>query len=265
MAANTTLRNNLVALSVFPGTYQDRYEELSLDWMASIEIQKATETTLIGNVVAGSERAGYRLNGESCTGGSALWDNNTAHSVVIGLSMWQEDCLRSERCSLFHGFYVYKSYSYGFYSVTICSIVFENSKFVDNGMSIFPVIMEPSAKVHSFERKFVKVYNSLFVGTSESYDCTTDVMNEADHAHIRLSKTAISWAMKAGLGHVALGWPMFACGDNLAPLMPLNMPKTPPTLYGNIIFEGKHHFVVNITVEVSGLFLCCNCLCKNIL
>ena len=236
---NNTLRDNLVTLSVFPGSYQDRFEEHTLDWMASIEIQNATNTSLVGNVVAGSERAAYRLNGESCTDGEATWANNTAHSMVMGLTMWQSDCLKRELCSRFNGFYVYKSFSYGFYSNSICSVVIENSKFVDNGMSIFPYIKEPPAQEHAFKRKFLKVYDSLFVGASDSYDCKTDVMKEADHKNIILSHTAISWAYSKTVGRVALGWPMFASGDNLAPILPLNNPHEPPALYGHITFQGN--------------------------
>ena len=238
---NNTLRDNLLALALFPGCYQDRYESDSLDWMASIEAQNATNTSLVGNVVAGSERAAYRLNGESCNLDEATWANNTAHSTVMGLTMWQPDCLRLELCSRFNGFYVYKSFSYGFYSNCICSIFIENSKFVDNGMSIFPYIREPDVREHAFKRKFLKVRDSLFVGASESYNCTTDVMPMEDYAHIRLSKTAISWAFHRHNGRIALGWPMFSSGDNLAPMLELNNPHDPPALYGNIIFEGKHY------------------------
>ena len=237
---NNMLRDNLVTLSVFPGSYQDRYEVHNLEFMASIEIQEATNTSLVGNVVAGSERAAYRLNGESCAGGESMWVNNTAHSTVMGLTMWDTDCLQREMCSLFNGFYVYKSFSYGFYSNCICSIVIQNSKFVDNGMSIFPYIMGPGAQGHAFKRKFLKVFDSLFVGASDSYNCTTDVMRAEDHANIRLSGPAISWAFKHNYGRIALGWPMFASGGNLAPVMALNKPMAPPALYGNTIFEGNH-------------------------
>ena len=236
---NNTLRDNLVTLSVFPGSYQDRFEEHTLDWMASIEIQNATNTSLIGNVVAGSERAAYRLNGESCTDGEATWANNTAHSTVMGLTMWQPDCLRLELCSRFNGFYVYKSFSYSFYSNGICSIIIENSKFVDNSISIFPYIMNPDARVHALKRKFLKIYDSLFVGASASYDCKTDVMKRDDHKHIALmAASTLSWAFSSTVGRVALGWPMFASGDNLAPIHPLNDPREPPALYGQTIFQG---------------------------
>ena len=244
VGANNTLRDNLMSLTVFPATYQDRYEADSLDVMATVEIQGATDTKLVGNVVAGSERSAYRLNGESCTEGEPTWANNTGHSTLLGLTMWQEDCLQKEECSRFNGFYIYKSFSYGFYSNGICSIVIQNSKFVDNSISVFPYIMRPDAREHGFSRKFVKISKSLFVGASDTYDCETDIMRLNDHPHIKISVTLRSWAFERVAGRIALGWPMFACGNNLAPKHPLNDPHTPSALYGNIIFEGLQNIPI---------------------
>jgi len=238
VGSNNTLRDNLMSLTVFPPTYQDRYEENTLNVMATVEIHGATGTKLVGNVVAGSERSAYRLNGESCTEGEPTWANNTGHSTLLGLTMWQDDCLQTEECSRFNGFYIYKSFSYGFYSNGICSIVIENSKFVDNSISIFPYIMRPDARTHGFSRKFVKIHKSLFVGASDTYDCKTDIMSLNDHPNIKISVNLRSWAFKRVAGRIALGWPMFACENNLAPKHPLNDPHTPSALYGNIVFEG---------------------------
>ena len=199
----------------------------------------ASNTSLVGNVVAGSERAAYSLNGDPCTDGSVTMANNTAHSTILGLQKWQADAMQVEQCSRFSGFYVYKSFSYGFYSNSPCSIVIENSKFVDNGMSIFPYIMNPDARGHAFKRKFLKVTDSLFVGASGSYDCATDIMQSKDHPHIRLAGPGMSWAFKRDVGRVAIGWAMFASGGNLAPKMKFNNNMAPPALYGNIIVQGN--------------------------
>ena len=250
---NNTLRDNLVALLVFPASYQKRFEAAAIEWMASIETYKASGTTLVGNVVAGSERAAYSLNGDPCTDGSVTMANNTAHSTVVALQKWQADATQVEKCSRFSGFYVYKSFSYGFYSNSPCSIVIENSKFVDNGMSIFTYIMFPDAKEHAFKRKFLKVTDSLFVGASGSYNCTTDIMQSKDHPHIRLAGQAMSWAFKDNVGRVAIGWPTFACGTNLAPTMRFNNNMDPPALYGNIIIQGNLFFLHSLLLI---FFLC---------
>uniref|UniRef100_S4RUK3 Polycystic kidney and hepatic disease 1 (autosomal recessive)-like 1 n=1 Tax=Petromyzon marinus TaxID=7757 RepID=S4RUK3_PETMA len=63
------IRRNLVTLSVWPGTYQDRLETNNLLlWPAAIQVHEATDVVLQGNVVAGFERLGFRIDGEPCPG-----------------------------------------------------------------------------------------------------------------------------------------------------------------------------------------------------
>ncbi|ELK08600.1 Fibrocystin-L [Pteropus alecto] len=61
------VRGNLVALSVWPGTYQNRKDSSSTLWHAAIEVNRGTNTILQNNVVAGFGRAGYRIDGEPCS------------------------------------------------------------------------------------------------------------------------------------------------------------------------------------------------------
>ena len=49
----------------------------------------------------------------------------------------------------------------------------------------------------------------------------------------------MSWAFTQDAGRIALGWPMFASGNNNAPFRLLNDPHTPPAMYGHIIVEGN--------------------------
>ncbi|XP_042639560.1 fibrocystin-L [Orycteropus afer afer] len=61
------LRGNLISLSIWPGTYQNRKDSSSTLWHAAIEINKGTNTILQNNIVAGFGRAGYRIDGEPCS------------------------------------------------------------------------------------------------------------------------------------------------------------------------------------------------------
>ena len=88
-------RRNLVSLMVNPGTYNGRDEE-RLIWDSGFDSRRATRPILTGNAVAGSERAGYRVDGEPCEETTERWADNTAHSVLIGVMMLHEDCLTSE-------------------------------------------------------------------------------------------------------------------------------------------------------------------------
>lgn len=65
--------------------------------------------------MVGSERVGYRVSGEDCDA-TSLWENNVAHSCVIGVAMFPGDCENQGRdCAKLTGFTAWKSGSFGFY------------------------------------------------------------------------------------------------------------------------------------------------------
>ena len=68
------------------------------------------------NSVGGSERVGYRVSGEDCLSNVSLWDNNVAHSCMIGVAMFPGDCEeQNRRCAKLNGFTVWRSGSFGIY------------------------------------------------------------------------------------------------------------------------------------------------------
>ena len=80
---------------VFPGTFNGKVEK-RLFWEGGIETYMATRPVLTGNTVAGSERAGFRVDGEACPAqstGTEVWADNTAHSVLVGVEMLPVDGL----------------------------------------------------------------------------------------------------------------------------------------------------------------------------
>ena len=50
-----------------------------LVWGAGFELQRGKDATLEGNVVAGTERGGFRIDGQLC-GTAEPWANNMIHS-----------------------------------------------------------------------------------------------------------------------------------------------------------------------------------------
>lgn len=78
------VQRNLMSLIVWTGAYQDRFESGNFRWEAGVDALEATSLELEDNVVAGSERAAFRLHGESC-GAQPKWRGNVAHGVIIGL------------------------------------------------------------------------------------------------------------------------------------------------------------------------------------
>ncbi|XP_053322520.1 fibrocystin-L [Spea bombifrons] len=211
------VRRNLVALAVWPGSYQDREEPNNIIWNAGIEINKGSDIVLQNNVVAGFERIGYRIDGEPCPGANNAneeWFNNEAHGGLYGVYM-NEDGLSG--CSLIRRFHLWKCWDYGIYTQTIDRVEISEVVLADNGMGIFPIIFSPAATSHQTSNKTVKISNSLLVGSSPKFDCK-DVLNGSD-VNIKLTLQHRSSRPLPG-GRSGICWPTFASAQNGAPLKP---------------------------------------------
>lgn len=82
MITETTITDNLEC--------QFHEDPESVIWNGGIEVVKATRPVLINNTVAGSERIGYKVRGESCSERSdpgAKWYGNEAHSTLHGVHL----------------------------------------------------------------------------------------------------------------------------------------------------------------------------------
>ncbi|XP_075126263.1 fibrocystin-L-like [Leptodactylus fuscus] len=159
---------NLVAFTVWSGPSEN----------AGIEISNGADIVLQNNVVAGSERAGYRINGESCqnvTGPSQQWLNNEAYGGLYGIYMNSglQDCTRIRR------FKVWKCWDYGIYIQASSSAKISEVVLADNGMGIFTTIYAPEAGTHQISSKTVHISKSLLVGSSPDFDCS-DVLTTSD-------------------------------------------------------------------------------------
>ncbi|CAD5115663.1 DgyrCDS4618 [Dimorphilus gyrociliatus] len=251
------IENNLITLNIFPGTYGSRAELGNYEFFASIEIQNGTDTVLKDNVVAGSERVGYRLDGDSCDSSkTSLISNNEAHGVLNGIWLMPEDCRLAESCSKFQGFKISKAWFFGIYVQVPCSVEFDNMILVDNTVGIFPMIIYPSAVHHEFEQKYAKFTNSLVVGTNPQFDCENDLMSANDKS-IQAAILGEAWFTKSyGLGRTGISWPLFSSKPNGAPLKPHKFAKKEPAGYGifrvqNIILA---HFKTSCSKAVDKAF-----------
>ncbi|XP_058524528.1 fibrocystin-L isoform X1 [Ochotona princeps] len=211
------VRGNLVALSVWPGTYQDRKDLSSTLWHAAIEINQGTNTVLQNNVVAGFGRVGYRIDGEPCSGQAnsmEKWFNNEAHGGLYGIYMNQDGL---PGCSLIQGFTIWACWDYGIYFQAMESVHIHNVTLVDNGMAIFPMIYTPAAIAHKISSKTVQIQNSLIVGSSPDFNCS-DVLTNND-PNIELTAPHRSSRPPSG-GRSGICWPTFASAHNMAPRKP---------------------------------------------
>uniref|UniRef100_A0A6I8N1M6 Fibrocystin-L n=1 Tax=Ornithorhynchus anatinus TaxID=9258 RepID=A0A6I8N1M6_ORNAN len=207
------VRENLVALSLWPGTYQDREDTSSTEWHAAIE---ETNTVLQNNIVAGFERIwipqcilflGQHNPVEE-------WQNNEAHGGLFGVYMNQDGL---PGCSLIQGFTIWKCWDYGIYFQTTESVQIYNVTLVENGMGIFSIIYTPAATSHKISSKTVQVENSLLIGSSPKFNCSDILTNE--DPNIRLTATHRSCRPPSG-GRSGICWPTFASAHNMAPRKP---------------------------------------------
>uniref|UniRef100_A0A3B4AGA3 Uncharacterized protein n=1 Tax=Periophthalmus magnuspinnatus TaxID=409849 RepID=A0A3B4AGA3_9GOBI len=212
---NITVRRNLVMMSLWPGSYQDREETFNFEWNAAIEVNRGTAVVLQNNIVAGFERVAYRIKGEPCPGtlnDSEMWSQNEAHGGLYGVYL-NKDGLPD--CSLIRDFFIWKSYDYAIYFQVTQSMSIANVTLVDNGLGLMPLIYGPPSLAHSFEDKKVTIESSLIVGSSPNLNCSETVPS-GDYNIIN---------SESSRGRSGLCWPSFNSGHNTAPAKPhpLNM------------------------------------------
>ena len=168
------LLRNLVVLAIAPHTFKGLLPPLDLFWPGGIEVIKAKNTTMVGNAVAGCERVGFLIPGESCKAVNPErdWNDNEAHSCLHGLHVDKEN--NFGECARVSNFYSWKNYDYGIFSYATCSIFVANCTFADSGNNLFLYVGTPSALSHIRKDRFVYVKDSLIVGVSPSFDCVAD-------------------------------------------------------------------------------------------
>ncbi|XP_028646735.2 PKHD1 like 1, tandem duplicate 1 [Erpetoichthys calabaricus] len=209
-----SIQRNLVALSVWPGTYQGRLELTNSLWHAAIEVNNGMNSILQDNIVSGFERVGYRINGEPCPGQFnpvEAWHNNEAHGGLYGVYM-NKDGLPN--CSFVQGFIAWKCWDYGIYFQTEMSVQVSNVTLVDNGMGIMPMNYHPPSVSHNYSDKTIEIKNSLFVGSSPNFNCSDILTN--NNPNIQITVAHRSTRPLQG-GRSGACWPTFASEQNLSP------------------------------------------------
>ncbi|XP_069813288.1 fibrocystin-L-like isoform X2 [Dendropsophus ebraccatus] len=217
LGERVNIRRNLVALAIWPGTYQGRMEVNNMLWHGGIEINEGTDIVLQNNVVAGFERVGYHIDGESCqnvANPNQRWFNNEAYGGLYGIFMNQDGL---PDCTRIRGFKLWKCWDYGIYVQIVSSVQISDVFLADNGMGILTIIYKPPSVTHQISNKTVQISNSVLVGSSPDFDCR-DVLTDTD-PNIRLTSQHRSIRPLTG-GRSGICWPTFASGHNLAPGYP---------------------------------------------
>ncbi|KAJ8389419.1 hypothetical protein AAFF_G00119570 [Aldrovandia affinis] len=214
---NNRVRRNLVTMSIWPGSYQDREEAFNFEWNAAIEVHEGRNVVLQDNIVAGFERVAYRIDGEPCQGMPnpvEMWHQNEAHGGLYGVYMNKDG---HRHCSLIQGFTIWRSFDFGIYFQVVMSVQVHNVSLIDNGMGILPIIFTPPSLSHQYSNKTVHVQDALIVGSSPGFNCTQGL--SSSDANIRLSDSHRATRPPNG-GRSGICWPTFASAHNHAPEKP---------------------------------------------
>lgn len=205
-------------MTLWSGSYNGRAEEFNLEWNAAIEVSEATNVILQGNIVAGYERVGYRIDGEPCPGSPnsvAQWSQNEAHGGLYGLFM-NKDGLPG--CSQIQGFTVWRSFDFGIYVQVSMNVLISNVSLIDNGMGIMSLIYSPSSLSHEYSDKTVRVQGALIVGSSPNFNCFDSLSTTM--TYVALSRSHEAPRPPNG-GRSGICWPTFESNHNSGPKKPL--------------------------------------------
>ncbi len=234
------MQNNLITLVVFPGGYNGR-TETRLEWSAGVETIDAIRPVLIGNVVAGSERAGYRIQGEPCRAETNLaipWQDNTVHSALIGVYTLPEQADTSKTCISISNFTVSKTWDFGVYHNTIQSVEFNGIRSVDNKVGLMALVIGPASLSHAYANKYIDVQDSTFIGTSSGWDCDVDTISTSSFNYVS-SGSSRGIDHPNGGGKFGVVLPTFLSSSNKAPLFPWRGMMSYQSLYGLMTVSGK--------------------------
>ncbi|EHB03002.1 Fibrocystin [Heterocephalus glaber] len=200
-----SLTNNLVVLMT--------QSAWSTTWVAGIKVNQAKDILLHGNIVAGSERLGFHIQGQRCSS-DVFWSDNVAHSNLHGLHLYKKS--GPDNCTSVSGFLAFKNFDYGAMIQIENSVEIENITLVDNSVGLLAVVYVSSALQHSIKNVQIVLRNSVIVATSSSFDCILDRM-EPHSAN--LTSTDRAPPNPKG-GRVGILWPVFTSVQNQWPRDP---------------------------------------------
>ena len=183
-----------------------------------------------------------------------VWKNNTAHSVVGGIILFQFDCFHDDECTLFRNFLIYKAFEYGVYSAGRCRVEYDSMIIADTHVGILNMISGPDIRNHQVGNKPVTIDNCLFIGQSPGYSC--EHASELDYESVVLKSGKSGKAECHGYfvddgvprcdGMSAIFMPSYTSIDIHPPLKKFALPKAQLGHGSRMRIRGRlHHGVHN--------------------
>ena len=249
------LTENVAMMMLFMGTFEGRNEGQNLDYPSLFDLTNCRNLILSGNVAAGSERVGFRVDGENCPIGRdpttgvpdiaslpSGWSDNTAHSCLHGVHMGYSDGLIG--CSLIRGFTLCYNYNYGLFSYVKSALVFSNLVVYDNSVGMLANSYRPLAIKHTTSNKKILVLNSVIVGAVTNRTCS--LRRPAVAAHIFSKRSPRG----PGGGNIGFIWPSFSSSTDMAPKSPWHKLRKYPAINGETVLYNVSF--VNFRDRCSG-------------
>lgn len=257
---DTRIINNMLALVVWTGAYQERFEPFNFRWEAGIEAYGANNLTMQGNLVAGAERFGYHVTPLDCDDTSGRYSNNMAYSSLIGVGLFAEDEVGGD-CALYSGYITWKNHDWGLYYQNNPSLIVDNNVLVENRQGLWTGIIGPSPLEHAVGDKTVEIRNNLVVGTTSSFDCSKDVSPKNDN--LQLSALARP-KMAPTDGMIGIVFPTFMMKSNAAPTKPFPNIMSYNAIAGLMKLKSKYLMFGGCTNSFMNLTLISSSEVKNI-
>ena len=155
-----------VAMSMRAPVHSESFTNLA----AAFDLPPNYGLIVQGNVVAGSERVGFKVGGHrNCRGGTTtdgIFLDNRAHSCFFGVFLRPS---KGSQCDRVQGLTLYRIWEFAVYvaKFTVSQLVFVDLRIADANTAILVNMMDgPSLQSHLFADTTVSIEDSLLVGRS---------------------------------------------------------------------------------------------------
>ena len=175
------IRSNLVTMNYWASVFVPWEAPFDVTYWGAIDAHKADSIVLENNFVAGAQRSGILFKGGLCPGASIgvgmnhSIQNNIVHSALAGVSIYPDYTYSQLDCVSISSFTVFKSAHWGIYYQNTQSVIMDSNILVDNQVGVFSHVLLPNMLTHEPTSKTMRIRNTIFIGRSSAFNCSTDL------------------------------------------------------------------------------------------
>ncbi|XP_069115680.1 fibrocystin-L-like [Argopecten irradians] len=167
----TTIAGNFVVLVTAGNVYNP----------AAVSAVQSRDLVLVDNTVSGAYRVAFSLPIAGC-GLTSTSSGNEAHSSAVGLDV-SSGFYSYDTCSEISNFFIWKCSNIGIYYNSQLSLDLHGVILAENILSIYAQVTGPNPVDHLYSPKFCTIRDSLIIGRTPSYNCTTDNVKHPGAQH----------------------------------------------------------------------------------